>query len=239
MDGRPYLVESIVPGEKAAQVLVREPARLPAVLADVADWLGHWNARTAHVHLFGEAEIEQMALGPARALGEALGAGSDYEARLRQLGSRLLSEPSRTVATHGDLTMVNVLLDEGEGLGIIDWETASPAGLPLTDWFYAAVDAVAAVDGYRDRLQAWEDCFGEAGTRRELIASLQAKLADVVGLTPEIITFSFHACSASARGRRAQRNRQDRAGRVPADRAARCPRCSFIRPGTAEERKRR
>jgi hypothetical protein len=193
--GRPYLVESVVTGEKAAEALGREPALLPAVLSQLADWLAHWNSVTARIHLVTEEEIERLALGPARMLAGELGFDGQYEAKLRELGGRMLARPARSVASHGDLTMVNVLIGENDGrLGVIDWEEASSDGLPLADWFYAAVDAVAATGGYRDRVAAWDACFGPHGAQRPLIASLQAPLAEVTGLNPDLVSFSFHAC---------------------------------------------
>ena len=60
-------------------------------------------------------------------------------------------EPLPTVAAHGDLTMSNVLLGEGAP-GVVDWEASTATGVPLRDLLYAAVDATAAADGYRDRL---------------------------------------------------------------------------------------
>jgi aminoglycoside phosphotransferase len=191
--GRPYLVEEAVAGEKAAEVLGREPGRLPEVLAALARWLQAWNRGTAQPRALSEGDVERYLLGPARALRGELGRGGAYEAQLQRLGQSLLGRAFPFVATHGDLTMVNVLLDGRGAPGIIDWETAEPDGLPLADFFCAAVDAVAAASGYADRVAAWSACFGRDGAHRLQVEPLQRGLAAELGLDADQIAFAFHA----------------------------------------------
>jgi aminoglycoside phosphotransferase len=209
--GRPYLVEEAVAGEKAAAILGRAPDLLPEVLNALAGWLGEWHRRTAQPREMGEGDVERHLLGPARALREMEGPGGAHEAHLRRLGERVRGRPFPFVATHGDLTMVNVLLDGGDAPGIIDWETAEPAGLPMADFFYAAVDAVAAASGYADRLAAWEACFGPDGAARPAIARWERGLAAALGLDADQIAFAFHATWL----RYALAERQERAKAVP------------------------
>lgn len=194
LNGRPYLVESVLRGEKAAEILGRDPSRLLDALSGITAWLGEWGAKSLTTRLFSADDLERFALAPARALRGELGMGKAYEARLRALGERLIAQPTPSVAAHGDLTMVNVLVDKRGQLSVIDWETASAAGLPLMDFYYAAVDAVAATTGYADRVAAWESCFGHGGEQEELVRALERCLADMIGVNDDLLMFSFHAC---------------------------------------------
>ena len=77
---------------------------------------------------------------------------------------------------------------------MLDWAEAEPAGLPLTDFFYAIGDAAAACDGYRDRLEAVRACFVPGGQRADLVAPLQERLRTSLGLSREAAELCFHAC---------------------------------------------
>ena len=70
----------------------------------------------------------------------------------------------------------------------------SVAALPLTDFFYAAADARAAADGFRDRVEAFARTFSADGTPAADIEALQARLVAALGLEPEIVQLCFHAC---------------------------------------------
>jgi aminoglycoside phosphotransferase len=196
---QPYVAESAVPGEKAAVLLHSRPQLLPALLAGLAGWLRKWNTATAQARVLTEESLGAVLLGPAAellpALGlpPALGAPAGYMGDLQALAARLLGQRMPLVAAHGDLTMVNVLVDRAKHLGVIDWETASPSALPLVDFYYAVVDAVAAVDDYRDRPAAYAACFTPGGRYRGLVASLQAELVEELRLTPDQAALTFHA----------------------------------------------
>jgi hypothetical protein len=77
--------------------------------------------------------------------------------------------------------------------GVIDWETAQPSFLPLADFVYAAVDAVAAIDDYRDRPGAYAACFVPGGRYTHLVAQLQNQLIEKLGLTGDEVTLCCHA----------------------------------------------
>ena len=112
---------------------------------------------------------------------------------------------------------------DGRGtIGVLDWAEAEPAGLPLTDFFYAIGDAAAACDGYRDRLEAVRACFVPGGQRADLVAPLQERLRTSLGLAgrPPSSAFTPAGCitpatsSAPARTARSWRSRAGwRAGR--------------------------
>jgi hypothetical protein len=193
LHGRPYLVEEVVAGERAAELVERDSSELLHLLPALAAWLLQWHRATARWRQITDEDVERHLLGPARALRQALAAGEACEARLEALGHRLAGKAMPFVATHGDLTMVNVLLDARGSIGIVDWETAAPSGLPLADFFYAAVDAVAASERYADRLAAWTACFEPGGPHSGLVGRLRDQLVAELSLEADQVDFSFQA----------------------------------------------
>jgi Ser/Thr protein kinase RdoA (MazF antagonist) len=190
---KPYLVETALTGEKAAVLLHGQPQLLEGLLARLADWLVAWNSATAQPRVLTHELLDRLLLRPAAELEPALRAGAVYQYGLRALAGRLLGQTMPFVAAHGDLTMVNVLMDEKKPLGVIDWETASESGLPLTDFYYAAVDAAAAVYDYRDRPAAYAACFAAGGRYRDLVARLEARIVEALALTADQVDLSFQA----------------------------------------------
>jgi Phosphotransferase enzyme family len=104
-----------------------------------------------------------------------------------------LTSAGDLVAVHQDLTMANLLLHEHE-LGIVDWASARPDGLPFTDFFYAVLDARAAVNGYRDRSAAFRECFLRGGDWHELVSGLERRAAAALSLDKERADRAFHEC---------------------------------------------
>ncbi len=98
------------------------------------------------------------------------------------------------MSAHNDLTMWNVVLDESETIGVLDWETAEPSALPLGDFFYAATDAVLAADRSANRLSAFESCFGAEGSHTAVVASLQQEVAQATQIEAQLAELAFHAC---------------------------------------------
>lgn len=190
---QPFVAETAVRGEKAASVLVRHPEQLEELLTRLATWLLNWNTATLHYRTLTQDLLDELLLGPAAALLPDLEAGEAYLERLSGLAARVVGQPMPFVAAHGDLTMVNLLVDHVKHLGIIDWETASPAGLPLSDFFYAVVDAAAAVDDYRDRPAAFDACFEPGARYTSFVERLQARFVERLGLTKDQVALSFRA----------------------------------------------
>jgi hypothetical protein len=180
--GRPVLVETVVEGRSAGELLARSPKRFAEVTGAVADWLERWNRATAGP---APAPMETELLAPARALAGELPDG--YAAWLADRCTALRAREIPLVARHNDLTMWNLRLDGGAPIGVLDWADAEDAGLPLTDLFYAVADAAAACDRYRDR---------EAALRRSLaaVAPLRERLCRNLRLSPDVAELCFHAC---------------------------------------------
>ena len=98
------------------------------------------------------------------------------------------------VATHNDLTMVNVFVERSGSLGVVDWESAREQGLPLVDFYYAAADAAAAANRYADRLAAFREQFGDEAGSMSTARELERRLVGALGLRPEVVQLAFHVC---------------------------------------------
>lgn len=191
-DGRPVLLERRLPGRRAS-TLVRQGSVSPlAILREVSTWLEAWHRATAAPEPLTNERWENDLTQYADAVAPHLDAGPGYVGWLRHLASGLLGRPIALVAAHGDLTMDNILLGPGP-LAIIDWEFACPAALPLADFFYAAVDAVAA-GGRTDLLDAFKTCFVRGGSVQQTVRGHTRALLLAAGMEHTMLSVCFHAC---------------------------------------------
>ena len=133
--GHQILVETALHGDPMDRRLVRRDHRrcCDAILA----WLVEVQsaARTApdvewHARLI-ELPIQRLALalGPDPADDRLLAETYAAMDSLRHI-------PLPLVFEHGDLSHPNLLLTPTGGVGVLDWETANPAGLPACDLFF-------------------------------------------------------------------------------------------------------
>ena len=194
LGGVPVLVESRVDGLPVAPELIRRPARLEPALTRVADWLDLWHRGTAREAPLSRELLERELLAPAASVAPELDDGDGYLRALEAVCQGLEGEPAPLADSHNDLTMWNVLLGRDGQLGVVDWESAEAATLPLKDLFYMAADAVAATDRYRDRLEAVRACFVPGGRHTALVAGRRDRIARALGVSDELAELSFHAC---------------------------------------------
>jgi hypothetical protein len=195
VDGVGVLLETPLSGGLLAHLLAGAPRRLPAALDRIARWLAAWHRLSARPSQLVAAWLEREVLAPAEAIADALHDGDGYLLRIETLCERAEGTTMPLVASHNDLTSINVLEERGR-LGIVDWEHARDDGLPLADFLYAAADAAAAVGGHRDRSGAFEDCFVPGRRWADLVARLERRLRDAVGLSGEAAELCFQACWA-------------------------------------------
>jgi hypothetical protein len=183
----PVLVQTVVPGRPAADVLARSPGHFDELVETLCVWLERWNRATATTAR-GLDVLEAELLRPATELREEWGAAlpDGYGDWLAARVDRMAGAPLPVVARHNDLTMWNVRLDGDAGIGVLDWAEAD-MGLPLTDFFYAVADAAAACDRYRDRVAALQSGLGR-------IAPLRERLQASLGLSDEVVELCFHSC---------------------------------------------
>jgi hypothetical protein len=186
------LAVDALPGRPASALLAGSAAQTDGVLRVVASWLLAWNRSTAVTCRATPALLEQWLLGPAARVAAALPSTARHAECMRQLAARLEGSALVTVAAHNDLTMSNVLLDEGR-LSIVDWEAAQADGLPLLDLWYALADGVAR--GRRvGHARAVELLVSAAPGPLRSLAELPAAHAAEQGISSDQALLAFHAC---------------------------------------------
>lgn len=187
-------VETAIPGRPVALLLRQDPQQFTSVVEMLAAWLARWHRRTMTMaHLTPERQESEILL-PARILIDELPRGGPYLDWLARRSDMFVRRPVPWVAAHNDLTMSNVLRDADGRLGIVDWEGAQPDGLPLSDFWYAACDALSAARGHIDRAAAFIDCFSRKGRFRGVMAGHETHLRQVFAPTHDWIDVCFHSC---------------------------------------------
>jgi hypothetical protein len=191
--GNPVVALQAVAGERWSRRLLAHPARLPELLEPLAAWLLAWNAATAQATALTATRLESFVLAPARRICAAAGL-HELLRRVERLCVECEDRVVPLVAAHNDLTAANILLADDGRLGVVDWEESGERCLPLGDLSYAAVDAMAAVDGYRDRAGAFAACSQRVGGPSTLTRRLVTTSARALDLPREIIELCLHAC---------------------------------------------
>jgi hypothetical protein len=151
----PALVESALDGVVIASREIR--ASRGAGLAEVEAWTRALAGPSSRPRvplrsLWGPALERVLAELDRSTPGETPRVGSVGVVGLAERTARALDALAEVVVPavleHGDLAPPNLLRLKGGRLGVVDWEVADPAGLPLGDLlFFAAFAAFAASDG--------------------------------------------------------------------------------------------
>jgi aminoglycoside phosphotransferase (APT) family kinase protein len=186
------LVTGALAGQSAARSLAQRPDRLSPVGAAVADRLLAFAHATKTTIPAPRTLLEATLIQPAMRITRGRPATQGYVDALRGLADRIEREGALvTCAVHGDLTMSNVLVAQ-DVLALIDWESATPAGLPLSDLWYALADAVTYATGV-SHVHAVEMLVTGVGSVSPL-HELPARHAASLGLSPDHALLGFHAC---------------------------------------------
>ena len=191
---RPALFQTVLRGRPLALLLAEDPQRLPAAVESVAGWLERWGCLSQHSSDLCPTWLQRHVLDPLDQIEPQVGAYAPYRAWLQECCAAVAGTTQTCVAAHNDLTMWNVLQDEFGGLGVVDWEAGQSSFFPLTDLFYATVDAVAATNGYADRLAAFQACFVAGGAHAAPIAAYRARMGQALGIGSAWAQLCFHAC---------------------------------------------
>jgi hypothetical protein len=186
-------LQTALAGVTATAALASGPASLEPLMRQLAEWLRAWHGRTLRKAPDPAALLRSTLLVPAGRLIPLVDGGAEYMVWLRAHCAQASNGPIYTVAAHGDLTMSNILWSRKDGLGIVDWESATPAALPLTDFLYAALDAVMTAQGMDDRVDAWKACFQGGSEAAMLVAELSSTLLRAAPESPVLPRLAFHA----------------------------------------------
>jgi hypothetical protein len=190
----PAAVQSVVAGRCADRLIAEGSLAAEDLQPRVGDWLENWSRSTARICELGERELERFVFAPLAQI-PALATGyAAYHDHLRALAADATGRRCPLVAAHGDLTAANIVIDGDASLGVVDWEAAADNCLPLTDFLYAAVDAVAARAAYADRTGAFVSCFAPDGDAAQSVERLRSQLAGALALDDVLQELCFHAC---------------------------------------------
>jgi hypothetical protein len=179
-------------GRSGAAVLASAPRRLLPVAGTVADWLARWNAATASRAVASAEVLEELVVGPVRRLVADGAVSAPYAQAMAMLAARLEGRDLVWVAAHSDLTMGNVLATS-PAPGIMDWESATAAGLPLVDLWYALADGVACA-GRVTHASAVEALVTGTAPAPSTLARIPAQHATALRLTVDETILAFHVC---------------------------------------------
>lgn len=137
-DGRPYVIETRLPGTSADKV---SPGDRASATAKASTAIGELHRLTAYPTVLDDQQLTALVDEPISVLHDLRGLRRRHRSGLDLLGrwlrESLLGREVELSCTHGDLWAGNLLIepravDEGP-LGIIDWENASFDGLPEVD----------------------------------------------------------------------------------------------------------
>ncbi len=192
--GKPVLLLARVGGQSASTLLATQPIMLTTVADLVTTWLERWHKSTAQIELVDDTLLDHWLIGPAASVARGLEGGQEYLAWLQALSLQVRGLYVPLVACHNDLVMSNVFVDNQNTIAVIDWEMASPRGLPLTDLVYALTDIAMMAAGGKDRVTAFQACFAPGGHLHPFTDRLRSRLAARMALPPPVDDLCFHAC---------------------------------------------
>lgn len=190
LGGWPTLVESALAGRALRpEVVRRRPGR---AVAAVEPWVRRL-ARDADRRPAGE-RLDRLVARPLDAVATLGRTEQDLVDRTLDLCRPLEQAELPVVLEHGDLSHPNVLVGAGGRVGVVDWERAEPAGLPLHDLVFF----LAYVAGARHRARTPED--QEAAVRAEEAATAEVLRAHAgeLGVPTSLVAPLVVACWARA-----------------------------------------
>jgi len=197
-------VESAGAGPQLLQALPDGP---DDVLEAVVAWVQALGAETRRPASALGPELSRLQ-GVLERDGLALAAPADLVQRVAELPA---------VLQHNDLGSWNILSD-GRSFTVVDWESASPAGLPLWDLIYFAADVLARLDGPADPavlLARAVDVFSGRSPRSALLFRWVRTAAAALGLPLEAVGPTAALCWLH-HGQSAGRRQESLAGAAPA-----------------------
>jgi hypothetical protein len=191
---RSSLIQTVVPGRKADELLRSQPDQLTFILTQLVGWLERWHRSTVVLRPLNIEQQRHALLVPVDLLAPLLERGEEYRTWLKTRFSAASGVPMPFVATHNDLTMANLLLDEDGHLGVVDWETGQVEGWPLVDFFYAITDAVMSASKSTDRVEAFKACFTPGGVYTSLVIQFQNHLMSAIKISSGLAELCLHVC---------------------------------------------
>ena len=188
----PALLESFVDGASAATVIARQPHRMTNLVNELAGWLERWGVATSAAVADRRKLVDATLLQPLESVAGHL--PDEFLQAVNRDAGRLLTVPLKATAAHNDLTMWNVLVRADGSLGVLDWEAATAAALPLADLFYAVADAACAASGYVGRREALRACFCADGKLAGWARMVVKRHVQALEVGNDEVSLSFRSC---------------------------------------------
>lgn len=196
--GRKMLVETALVGKPMNPSTVRGDP--DGCCRMILDWLIDLQAVTRHTPQEEADWFSRLVEQPFQAfMGLFPYSGDEAELldRTWDLVSRLRGANLPLVIEHGDLSSPNILLLEGGGPGVVDWELANPRGLPARDLFFFLTYVAFARENARSNsqhLSAFQKAFfGDKAWAIPIVRSYAQRLdLDPAWLTPLFVLCWLH-----------------------------------------------
>jgi len=161
--GHRLMIETMVAGMTMKPAIVR---RQPSKCLDaVMSWLLDLELATIKQNTKDTNWFTRLAMQPLSYFEKTLpqlSVENDLIDRTKSLVSPLNEADIPLVFEHGDLSSPNILMDEKDRIGVVDWELAEPKGLPAADLFFFLTYVAFArnkATKLNDQLQAFHKAF--------------------------------------------------------------------------------
>lgn len=180
--GRRALAESALHGKPLIEDLSRE--RFAGHGERVGEWLeGLVGEQPLALDAWRGRLVEEPLAAFEREFGAVAGAGAVSRARqlLGELG------PLPAACEHRDCSPWNLLLTAEGGLGLLDWESAEPDGLPALDLVYFLANAAFVIDGALESGETratYRRLLDPAGAAGAAFAACTARYCERTGVPP-------------------------------------------------------
>ncbi len=184
LEGLTFCCERRLPGWSAPQACGDQP-RIARMLGQVADKLAQLVVRPARP--FDEADFETQVAARFRLVIEHASVPGTIE-RLERMQAearaKLVGRPLPLVFYHADVRAKHVQVDEqGNVLGILDWGTAEPEGLPYFDLLQLVVHEIKQEQGISVG-EAWRRLL--ARELRDYERECLERYCKAIGLEPDV-----------------------------------------------------
>ncbi len=193
-DQHSSLLLSFIPGQSVSDLLALKPDMFMPLMMKIVEWLDRWHRLTLTLQPFTSEQFERTVLSPLNQLTPLLQNVERYRNWLVECRALVVGNPVPLVAAHNDLTMANILFDEQNQMGVVDWETGCLENLPLVDFYYAVTDAVRIAAHCTDWLEAFKACYLPEGPYFTKVVAWREQLQSAIDPSPEFTEICFHAC---------------------------------------------
>jgi len=191
--GLQLLVESVLPGTRIKNLPPLEylnSSRLLSHLRQIVDWLlaFHGALKQPSIELSGDSFDRQVST-PIRAFRESYRTSPELDRLIEESVERLRDREIPFTPWHGDFCTANVLTDEGDRIGVIDWEHPIENGWPLADLlhFLSSLWCIQPSKAIEDRSENYLRIFFRPGLLFGPLREAAAAYVDDLGIDSELL----------------------------------------------------